>query len=157
MADPSHPALTHTDVQGKALMVDVGHKNAQKRTAVASGKIELSATAITLIMQNQMKKGDVLTVAEIAGIQAAKRTADLIPLCHAIPISSIQIHSEIQEDGVQVTSEVISTGQTGVEMEAITAVSIALITIYDMCKSVDKTMRITDIVLCEKTKENIQE
>ena len=148
--------LTHNDHQGKARMVDVGDKPDQKRMAKAAGEIRLAAGTIGLIRQNALKKGDVLTIAEIAGVQAAKKTAELIPLCHNIVLSKITVVAKIVPDGVSVTSEVHCNGQTGVEMEALTAVSIALLTVYDMCKAVDKNMLIGNITLTEKTKSAIQ-
>ena len=148
--------LTHTDREGKASMVDVGDKPEQKRVAKATGKIRLAPETIELVMQNALKKGDVLTVAEIAGVQAAKKTAELIPLCHNIVLSKITVVAKIVPDGVSVTSEVLCNGQTGVEMEALTAVSVALLTVYGMCKAVDKNMQIGNITLTEKTKSAIQ-
>jgi len=145
--------LTHTDGKGKANMVDVGHKPDQIRTAKAEGKIKLNPETLNLIRENQMKKGDVLTIAEIAGIQGGKRTSELIPLCHPLPIAKIDVKTKLVKDGVIVTSLAKCTGKTGIEMEAITAVSISLITIYDMCKAVDKNMEIGEIRLIEKTKE----
>jgi len=145
--------FSHTDHEGKARMVDVGDKPIQKRVAKAEGFIKLQSETVRLIKENQMKKGDVLTVAEIAGVQGAKRTAELIPLCHNLLLSKVKVVAEIIDDGVKVTSEVHCTGQTGVEMEALTGVNIALLTIYDMCKAVDKTMEMSDIKLISKTKE----
>ncbi len=147
--------LTHTDEEGKARMVDVGDKPVQKRIARASGSIRLADKTLDLIRQNLIKKGDVLPIAEIAGVQAAKRTAELIPLCHNIVLSKIFVSASLGKDGVRVTSEVQCTGQTGVEMEALTAVSIALLTVYDMCKAVDKNMVIENVYLTEKTKSTI--
>jgi cyclic pyranopterin monophosphate synthase len=146
------PQLSHTDDKGKANMVDVGDKPVQKRSASAEGHITLSEEARRLIKDNANKKGDVLTVAEIAGIQAAKRTHELIPLCHPLQITKIDVKAVIDETGVKVTSEARCIGQTGIEMEALTAVSVALLTVYDMCKAVDKTMLINDVRLVEKTK-----
>lgn len=134
-------------------MVDVGHKPSQIRTATAQGFISLQAQTLQLIRENQIKKGDVLTVAEIAGIQAAKQTSSLIPLCHPLQITKAEVNTLLQPDGVQVSARVKCQGQTGVEMEALTAVSVALLTIYDMCKAVDKNMVISEIVLTEKTKK----
>jgi len=134
-------------------MVDVGDKPIQKRVAIAEGLITLQPETIRLIEENQMKKGDVLTVAEIAGVQGAKRTSELIPLCHNLLLTKVKVVAEIDEVGVKVTSEVICSGQTGVEMEALTAVSVALLTIYDMCKAVDNTMEMSDIRLISKSKE----
>jgi cyclic pyranopterin phosphate synthase len=145
--------FSHTDHEGKARMVDVGEKPIQKRVAKAEGFIQLHPETVRLIEENQMKKGDVLTVAEIAGVQAAKRTWELIPLCHNLLLTKVKVVAEVANKGVKVTSEVHCTGQTGVEMEALTAVSVALLTIYDMCKAVDKTMEIRDVKLISKTKE----
>ena len=147
--------LSHIDSEGKARMVDVGHKDQQLRTAIAEGHITLNPETITLINENNIKKGDVLTVAEIAGIQAAKRTSDLIPLCHPLLINKVKIHAELDETGVKVTGEVRCIGQTGVEMEALTGVSVALLTVYDMCKAVDKQMIIGEIKLVGKTKTDL--
>jgi cyclic pyranopterin phosphate synthase len=137
-------------------MVDVSSKRPQHRKARASGRISLAKDTLALIAENRMKKGDVLTVAQIAGIQAAKRTSELIPLCHPLPLSKIDVWVELEDDGVIVVSEVTCVGRTGVEMEALTAVSVALLTIYDMCKAVDKTMKIHTIVLLEKVKHDIK-
>lgn len=147
--------LSHIDDTGKAKMVDVGNKPNQFRTAKAKGHISLSDETIRLIKENNMKKGDVLTISEIAGIQAAKRTSDLIPLCHPLQITKISVKSKLEENGVFVSSEVRCVGQTGVEMEALTAVSMALLTIYDMCKAVDKNMIIDNTELISKTKEDL--
>ena len=145
--------LSHLDEQGKARMVDVGGKEPMRRTARARGKIRLSPRTLELIRENQLKKGDALSVAQIAGIQAAKRTAELIPLCHPLALEQIQVWLEEQEDGVVAFAEVRCEGKTGVEMEALTAVSVALLTVYDMCKAVDKQMRLEEVVLLEKIKE----
>ena len=147
--------LTHTDEKGKANMVDVGHKPDQVRIAKAQGKIKLSNETVKLIRENQMKKGDVLTIAEIAGIQGGKRTSELIPLCHPLSITKIDVKAELAEDGVTVNSMAKCIGKTGIEMEALTAVNVALLTIYDMCKAVDKKMIIKEIKLIEKTKEDL--
>lgn len=147
--------LTHTDSQGNARMVDVTGKEVQLRIARASGHIQLLPETLKLISGNLLKKGDVLTVAEIAGIQAAKRTSELIPLCHNIVLNKVLVRAAVNDNGVTVSSEVRCTGNTGVEMEALTAVSVALLAIYDMCKAVDKVMVIGDIRLDEKTKTNI--
>jgi len=147
--------LTHTDSEGNARMVDVGNKEIQMRIAKASGTIFLSRDTLNHISKNLLKKGDVLTVAEIAGIQAAKRTSELIPLCHNIILNNVLVKAKLCDAGVTINSEVRCTGITGVEMEALTAVSIGLLTIYDMCKAVDKTMVIGEIKLIEKTKTNI--
>ena len=146
--------FTHTDHQGKARMVDVGNKNEVKRIARAKGFIHLQAETVNLIRDNEIKKGDVLSVSEIAGIQAAKKTGELIPLCHLIPLTHVSVQASLKDQGVEIESEVSCTGRTGVEMEALTAVSTALLTVYDMCKAVDETMKIGDIQLIEKKKEN---
>jgi cyclic pyranopterin monophosphate synthase len=148
--------LSHIDSEGKAKMVDVGHKEQQLRIAIAEGHIALNHETIALISENNIKKGDVLTVAEIAGIQAAKQTSGLIPLCHPLLINKVRVNATLDEIGVKVCGEVRCIGQTGVEMEALTAVSVALLTIYDMCKAVDKTMVIGEIRLVEKTKTDLE-
>ncbi len=147
--------LSHIDEKGKANMVDVAHKPDQVRVAVATGFIRLQPETIRLIKENGMKKGDVLTVAEIAGIQAAKSAPALIPLCHTLMITKIELKTTIENNGVRVESMVKCLGKTGVEMEALTAVSVALLTIYDMCKAVDKNMLMEDIRLVEKNKTDI--
>ncbi len=147
--------LSHIGTDGKANMVDVGGKPQQHREARAEGFISLNPETIRLVAENAMKKGDVLTVAEIAGIQAAKKTWELIPLCHNINLTKVQCTATIAEGGVKVESLARCVGQTGVEMEALTAVAVALLTIYDMCKAVDKAMVISNIHLVEKTKGEI--
>ncbi len=147
--------FSHTDPQGRARMVDVGDKEVQYRVAKASGFIQLSDDVLALVRENLMKKGDVLTLAEIAGIQAAKKTADLIPLCHNIVLDKVLVTAKMENNGIAVTGEVHATGKTGVEMEALTAVSIGLLTVYDMCKAVDKNMEIGHVKLIEKTKTSI--
>jgi cyclic pyranopterin phosphate synthase len=147
--------LSHTDTKGKANMVDVGGKPQQLRKAVASGFIELSAATLKLIRDNEMKKGDVLSSAQFAGIQAAKQTPSLIPLCHPLLLTKIDVNCTITKEGVEVIASVQCIGQTGVEMEALTAVSVALLTIYDMCKAVDKKMVISDISLLQKEKQDL--
>ena len=137
-------------------MVDVGNKPVQVRIARAEGFIALQPETIKLIGAHAMKKGDVLTVSEIAGIQAAKRTSDLIPLCHPLQIVKIDVNSSLTEKGVAVSAMVKSIGQTGVEMEALTAVQVALLNVYDMCKAVDKTMVMQDIHLVSKTKTDLK-
>jgi cyclic pyranopterin phosphate synthase len=144
--------LTHIDSKGKAIMVDVGDKENQLRIAKAAGHITLGSDTIRLIEANLMKKGDVLTVSQIAGITAAKRTSELIPLCHNIIIDNVKVEAAVDKTGIEVMSEVRCNGKTGVEMEALTAVSVALLTVYDMCKAVDKGMIIDNIRLTEKTK-----
>ncbi len=148
--------FSHIDSEGRARMVDVGHKPDQLRIARAEGRILLSPDTISLIRENLIKKGDVITIAEIAGVQAAKRTAEMIPLCHQIQLTKINVSGELSENGLVIKSEIRCIGQTGVEMEALTAVSIALLTVYDMCKAVDKGMVIKNIELIEKTKENVR-
>lgn len=145
--------LTHTDSKGKATMVDVGDKDQQLRIAKAEGHITLAYQTLKQIHENQMKKGDVLTVAQLAGIAAAKQTSSLIPLCHNILLEHIKVEMETDTSGVIARSEIKCTGKTGVEMEALTAVSVALLTVYDMCKAVDKNMVIDKILLTEKTKK----
>jgi len=149
--------LSHVDDEGRARMVDVGGKPPQRRIARATGKIEVSESTLELIRNNQIRKGDVLSVAQIAGIQAAKRTAELIPLCHPLSLDMIDVRLDLVEDGVTATSEVRCVGRTGVEMEALTAVSVALLSVYDMCKAADKSMRITDVHLIEKVKRDVDE
>lgn len=147
--------LSHTDYAGRARMVDVTSKPDQIRIAKAEGRILLNPDTIRLIRENLVKKGDVLTLAEIAGIQAAKKTSSLIPLCHNISLTSAKVLARLTDSGVTVSSEVHCIGQTGVEMEALTAVGVALLTIYDMCKSVDKEMIIEGILLIEKSKNDL--
>ena len=147
--------LSHTDETGKANMVDVGHKTNQLRIAKAQGFIVLQTETVKLVQENNMKKGDVLTVAQLAGIQAAKLTSSIIPLCHNLLITKIDVKLKLETKGVNVVSEVHCIGQTGVEMEALTAVSAALLTVYDMCKAVDKKMEISNIKLISKTKMDI--
>ncbi len=147
--------LSHLNNEGKANMVDVGNKPDQERIAKASGFIQLQPETIKLIKENLIKKGDVLTIAEIAGIQAAKQTPALIPLCHTLMLTKVDVKTMVKENGIEVESTVKCTGKTGVEMEALTAVNIALLTIYDMCKAVDRQMKITDIKLDSKEKQDI--
>ena len=147
--------LSHVNEKGKAEMVDVGGKPVQERQAVAIGLIKLAPETIELIRRNEIKKGDVLTVAEIAGIQAAKQTPALIPLCHTLLLNKVKVQTRIENEGVEVVCTVRSQGKTGVEMEALTGVSVALLTVYDMCKAVDKNMELGGIKLVEKTKKDI--
>jgi len=147
--------LSHIDKNGKANMVDVGHKPNQIREASAKGFIRLQPETLKLIRENQMKKGDVLTIAEIAGIQAAKRTPELIPLCHSLMLTKVDVKATLCDNGIEIISYAKCVGQTGVEMEALTAVSVALLTVYDMCKAVDKNMSIEHLELVEKTKKDI--
>jgi cyclic pyranopterin phosphate synthase len=147
--------LTHTDESGRAHMVDTGGKPAQHRIATAAGRINMQPDTLKLVSANMMKKGDVLTVAEIAGIQAAKECGRMIPLCHNITLDQISVQLSPDDHGITAVSTVRCTGRTGVEMEALTAVSMALLTVYDMCKAADKTMTITDIKLTGKEKHDI--
>jgi cyclic pyranopterin phosphate synthase len=148
----NHATLTHFDAQGQAHMVDVGGKASTRRVAVATGRIEMLPTTLALITSGTAKKGDVLGIARIAGIQGAKKTSDLIPLCHPIALTRVAVDFQVQEEQSCVvctaTAEVL--GQTGVEMEALTAVQAALLTIYDMCKAVDRGMTINGVKLLEK-------
>lgn len=147
--------FSHTDTEGKAKMVDVSSKNIVKRTAVAIGKILLQKKTIDLLKANSIKKGDVLTVSKIAGIMGAKQTSNLIPLCHNINLEHVGLEFNITDEGVEIKSYASTSYKTGVEMEALTAVSVAALTIYDMCKAVDKEMTITKIRLLEKKKEDL--
>jgi cyclic pyranopterin phosphate synthase len=145
--------LTHLNADGHAHMVDVGDKPAQKRTAVATGVVLMAATTRDRIIAGSLPKGDVLAVARIAGIMAAKRTAELIPLCHPLALTAVEVSLTAVPTGIAISARVQTTGQTGVEMEALTAVSVAGLTIYDMCKAVDKQMQISDVRLESKVKE----
>jgi cyclic pyranopterin phosphate synthase len=144
--------LTHLDESGRARMVDVGHKPDTERVAVARCEVHMRAETLALIQAGGLKKGDALTVAQLAGVMAAKRTADLIPLCHPLPLNQVTVDLEPDPDlpGVQIWATVRTVGKTGVEMEALTAVSVAALTLYDMAKSAEKTMRIQNIRLVEK-------
>lgn len=146
------PKLTHVNRHGAAAMVDVSAKPPLRREAVAEGRIVLQPATLDLIRKNQVAKGDVLSIARIAGIQAAKQTQHLIPLCHQIPLSKVQLDFDLRPKAVHITATAITVAQTGVEMEALTAVSVAALTIYDMCKAADKKMRIEAIRLVRKTK-----
>jgi cyclic pyranopterin phosphate synthase len=148
----SNRNLTHIDDNGKARMVDVGAKPDIKRIAVARGEVKMLPETLARIKEGSIKKGDVLTVAQIAGISAAKKTSDLIPLCHSITLTNVDVRLELVDHlpGVIITATTNSVGKTGVEMEALTAVSVAALTIYDMAKSVEKTMKIQNIRLIEK-------
>lgn len=148
-------ALTHVDAKGNATMVDVGGKKIQKRTAKASGLIRMTADTLQAIRQDQVRKGDVLAVARVAGIQAAKATPSLIPLCHILPLDAVRIDFELLVEGIQVTCTVSCQARTGVEMEALTGVSVALLTIYDMCKAIDRGMILDGIKLDDKRKEEL--
>lgn len=149
----SEHSFSHLDAAGTARMVDTGRKPIQRRTAIAGGFIVLDPSTVTALRAHALPKGDVLTVARIAAIQAAKRTDSLIPLCHSLPLDAVDLDFSVQENGVAIQATAITTAKTGVEMEALTAVSIAALTVYDMCKAVDKNMVIQDIRLLSKTKE----
>lgn len=148
MADPE---FTHLDQSGNAHMVDVGDKAVTRRRAVARGVVTMSVATSRAIVDGALPKGDVLAVARIAGIQAAKRTSDLIPLCHPLMLSKVSVDLSVRDGAVDIEAVVETTGQTGVEMEALTACSVAGLTLYDMCKSADKDMVIGDIALWEKS------
>ena len=148
--------LTHIGADGRAQMVDVSGKPLSVRTAVATGKIRLRRETLDLISKDQMVKGNVLATARIAGIQAAKQTAQLIPLCHTLPLGEVKIDIVASNEGAEVKCTAHTIAQTGVEMEALTGVAVALLTIYDMCKAVDKEMTISDVRLISKTKEKPQ-
>jgi cyclic pyranopterin monophosphate synthase len=149
----SKTKLTHLDESGTARMVDVGHKADTERVAVARGSVRMAPATLTLIIEGNMKKGDVLTVAQLAGIMAAKRTAELIPLCHPLQLSHVDVTCRPNEAECRVDIEatVRLRGKTGVEMEALTAVSVAALTIYDMAKAVDRHMQLTDIRVVQKS------
>ena len=149
----SNAKLTHLDDEGRAHMVDVGDKDASTRHAVAVGEVHMAAETLDLIRRGALKKGDALSVAQVAGVQAAKRTAELIPFCHPLPLDHVSVDFELDEDlpGVRITASVRNTGKTGVEMEALTAVSVAALTIYDMAKAAQKSMRIENLRLVKKT------
>lgn len=149
------PRLSHLDAEGKASMVNVSEKPVMRREAVAQGEIWLAPSTIDLLERNQIGKGNVLTVARVAGIMAAKKTGDLIPLCHPLPITHCEVNFTIppEKNRVTITATARISAQTGIEMEALTAVAVAALTIYDMCKAVDKQMRIEGIHLVSKTKQ----
>ena len=144
--------LSHLDAEGKAVMVDVSSKPRTRRTATAVGRIVMQPETLRLIREKLVKKGDALAVARVAGIAGAKRTSELIPLCHNIRIDHVSVDTTLRDDGVEITARAVCTESTGIEMEALTAVSVAALTLYDMCKAADRDMRITDIRLVEKTK-----
>jgi cyclic pyranopterin phosphate synthase len=143
--------LSHVDAEGAVKMVDVGAKPLLRRRAVAAGEVRMAAA--TAARLRQLPKGDALTTAQLAGIMAAKRTSELIPLCHPLPLSRIDVVLEVRDAGVGITATVETVAQTGVEMEALTAVSVAALTVYDMAKAIDKEMVVADVRLVEKTKE----
>jgi cyclic pyranopterin phosphate synthase len=144
--------FSHLDAQGTATMVDVGHKAVIFRRATAAGKLICALSTIRLLKKKALPKGDVLGVARIAGIQAVKRAADLIPLCHPLPINKIDVQFRVFTRGIEITCTVDTEAKTGIEMEALTGVSVAALTLYDMCKAVDKTMVISEIRVVEKVK-----
>lgn len=150
---PKPTAFSHLDPAGGARMVDVGAKPDQLRTAVAEGRLSCAPATIELLRAKALPKGDVLTVAKLAGIQAAKATAQLIPLCHPLALSHVDVGFAVEADGIGIRATARLTGKTGVEMEALTAVSVAALTLYDMCKGVDKGMSIGGIRVVEKTKQ----
>ncbi len=149
--------LSHVDEHGDARMVDISQKVDLRREAVASGRIALAAETVALISRGGLPKGDVLAVARIAAIAGGKRTSDLIPLCHNIPIHALDVEFVVEADGVSITARARTVGRTGIEMEVLTAVAIAALTIYDMCKAVDRTMVIGPIALLEKHKHAVQD
>ena len=147
----TEPTFSHLDDKGNAHMVDVGDKAVTRRRAVAKCVVTMSASTASAIVAGTLPKGDVLAVARIAGIQGAKRTSDLIPLCHPLMLTSVSVQLEVRESSVAIEAVVETTGQTGVEMEALTACSVAALTLYDMCKSADKEMVIGELALWEKS------
>ncbi len=146
-------SFSHLDETGAAAMVDVGAKPDQKRTAAAAGELRCSPNTIRLLKKQALPKGDVLACARIAGIMAAKRTGELIPLCHPLMLDKVSVDFVVKRDRILITAEARLTGKTGVEMEALTAVSVAALTLYDMMKAVDKTMVIGEVRVTEKTKQ----
>jgi len=145
--------FSHLDAKGRARMVDVGNKPEQQRIAVAEGFVRCRKLTLAALRDQTLPKGDVFTVAKIAAIQAAKRTDSLIPLCHSLPLDAVEVTFSYDKDRVHILAEARTTARTGVEMEALTAVSVAALTIYDMCKAVDKTMVIEEVRLLSKTKQ----
>jgi cyclic pyranopterin monophosphate synthase len=146
--------FSHLDSEGAARMVDVGEKAVVRRTAVAGGFVRMSPETIELLREKALPKGDVLNTARIAGVMAAKKTPELIPLCHGLNLTSVDVEFEVGQDRVEITATARASDRTGVEMEALTAVSVAALTVYDMCKAVDKGMVIGEVRLLEKTKES---
>jgi cyclic pyranopterin phosphate synthase len=151
----SEGSLTHLNAAGEAAMVDVSAKPPMAREAVAEGRILMAPETVRLVEDHGMKKGDVLAVARIAGIQAAKQTQNLIPLCHQLPLAGVTVDFEMEVTGIRIVAKATTVATTGVEMEALTAVSVAALTLYDMCKAVDKKMAIGDIRLVSKTKSAV--
>ena len=147
----AHNEFTHLDPMGRARMVDVTPKEPTHRRAMARGRVEMTPDTASAVARGAIAKGDVLSVARVAGIQAAKRTSDLVPLCHPLLIGAVSVNFEIGDAYIDVEASVETVGRTGVEMEALTACSVAGLTIYDMCKSIDKSMTITQVALWEKT------
>ncbi len=145
--------FSHLDEEGAARMVDVGEKAVIRRTATAGGYVRMSSETVELLREKALPKGDAINTARIAGVMAAKRTPDLIPLCHGLNLTSIDLEFTVKDEGVEILAVVRASDRTGVEMEALTAVSVAALTLYDMCKAVDKGMVIGDVKLLEKTKE----
>jgi len=143
--------LTHLDSEGRARMVDVGDKDATERRATASGQLRMRPGTRERVLTGDVPKGNVVEVARVAGIQAAKRTAELIPLCHPLPLSHVDVEVEANDEGLRVTATAACTGSTGVEMEALTAASVTLLTLYDMCKALDKGMSVTELRLESKS------
>ena len=152
----SDARFSHLDESGRARMVDVGHKPEQHRTAIAEGVVRCQPATLAALRDRALPKGDVLTVAKIAAIQAAKRTDELIPLCHSLPLDSVDVEFSLQDDAVRIRATVRTTAKTGVEMEALTAVSVGALTIYDMCKAVDKRMVIGEIRVTGKEKLSVE-
>lgn len=145
--------LSHVDESGGVRMVDVGGKELSRRRATARAELRLAAETARIL--RELPKGDALTTAQLAGIMAAKRTSELIPMCHPLPLTHIEVTLEVGEESVEIVATAETTAQTGVEMEALTAASVAALTVYDMAKAVDKTMRVVDVSLVEKTKERV--
>ena len=143
--------LSHLDEQGRVRMVDTSAKPVTARRAVASGRVLMSPETVAAVREQRTPKGDPLETARLAGIMAAKRTADLIPLCHPLPLTHVDVRAELRDEGIYLEATVATQAQTGVEMEALTAVSVAALTVYDMCKAVDKAMTVTDIRLEQKS------
>ena len=147
--------LSHVDEEGRAVMVNISHKPKVRREAFAYGKVNLKEETIRLIRESLIKKGDVLLVAKVAAISGAKRTSDLIPLCHNIEIETVDVDFTVMDNAVEIRSYAVCTDKTGIEMEALTAVAVAALTIYDMCKAVDRSITITDIRLLQKKKSEV--
>jgi cyclic pyranopterin phosphate synthase len=145
--------FSHLDREGAARMVDVGEKAVVRRTATAAGRVRMSPETVSLLRERALPKGDALNTARIAGVMAAKRTPDLIPLCHGLNLTAVDVEFEVGEDEIDIVATARASDRTGVEMEALTAVSVAALTVYDMCKAVDKGMVIEEVRLLEKTKE----